>query len=247
MNQKFFFLIIIHNFNLLQFGVQVFLRYPSMHPGWNKLKIEIAKISATSQVWNRYTWQPYTNHTNQCIPMKRNIMYGKFFIGITEKDCFWTEIGMIHSNERNNFDANYFRFWHKYFRFKSLTRIWPVRNSYYHNLQWILALYYDVIHPLPYDIVHSRSTKIQRTCWTLYRTKDPANKTNREKIFEICYATFHDWISPKWLILTLMLVHGQNKPNVKTPNFAPVVIFVTAFNNWNVPWNASTNVLLSAQ
>lgn len=61
------------------------------------------------------------------------------------------------------------------------------------------------------------------------------------------YLQHFNWIIPKWLILTLMLVHGQNNPSVNTPNFAPVVIFVTAFRSWNVTGNASTNVLLSAQ
>lgn len=83
MNQKFVFFIVIDDFNLLQFGVQKFLWQPTMHPGWNQLEIKIAKISATSEVWNGNTWQPNTQHSNQCIPMKGNIMNGKLFISIT--------------------------------------------------------------------------------------------------------------------------------------------------------------------
>lgn len=66
--------------------------YPSVHPWWYELKIEIWKISTTGKIWDRYTWHPHTNHSNQSIPMERNVMDGKLFIGITGNYRLRTEI-----------------------------------------------------------------------------------------------------------------------------------------------------------
>lgn len=85
-------LVLINNTNNFKFRMQIFLWYPSAHPWRNKLEIKSTEISTARHIGDYDTWNPNTNHTNQCVPMHWNIMNIKLLIRISEKYGFGSEI-----------------------------------------------------------------------------------------------------------------------------------------------------------